>query len=114
MATTVKFFRDADGFFCGISFSDHARSEDNPDKSTGTRLCAAMSVLSSYVEALAECAAVDYDLNVEVVPPTRRVAWDRCFAMQTPVSALYNTVLSLAAQYPDFVKVETETLQRDE
>ncbi len=111
--TTVKFFNNGEGFYCGVGFYDHARSEDNPDVDTGSRLCAVMSALSSYAEVLAETAAVDYSLGVTKAPPSRVIMWGVCYAMQTPVAALFHTVRTLAAQYPDFIKVEEE-IWRDE
>ncbi len=111
MATTVKFFQDADGIYVGVSFSDHARGEDNPDKETGMRVCAAMSVLASYVETLAECAGVDYEIKVEKEPPLREIRWKRQFALQVPITALYNTILSLSAQHAEFVEVKIETIK---
>ena len=113
MATTVKFFSNSEGFYCGVGFYDHARSEDNPDVDTGSRLCAVMSALSSYVEVLAETAAVDYGLSVTKTPPSRVITWEAYYAMQTPVAALRHTVRTLAAQYPEFVKIEEEAVDGD-
>ena len=111
--TTVKFFNNGEGFYCGVGFYDHARSAGNPDNDTGSRLCAVMSTLSSYAEVLAETAAVDYSLNVTKAPPSRVIAWGVCYAMQTPIAALFRTVRTLAAQYPEFVKIEEETIDGD-
>ena len=33
--------------------------------------------------------------------------------MQTPIAALFRTVMTLAAQYPEFVKIEEETIDGD-
>lgn len=111
MSTTVKFFNNGEGFYRGVGFYDHARSEGNPDCGTGSRLCAVMSALASYVDVLAETAAVDYKLCVTKMPPSRVITWNVCYAMQTPVAALFHTVRTLAAQYPDFIKVEEETMK---
>lgn len=111
--TTVKFFNNGEGFYSGVGFYDHARSEGNPDCGTGSRLCAVMSALSSYAEVLAETAAVDYSLNVTKAPPSRVITWGVCYAMQTPIAALFRTVMTLAAQYPEFVKIEEETIDGD-
>lgn len=113
MATTVKFFNNGEGFYCGVGFYDHARSEDNPDHGNGSRLCAVMSAFASYVEVLAETTAVDYDLRVTKAPPSRVITWGVCYAMQTPIAALFRTVMTLAAQYPEFVKIEEETIDGD-
>lgn len=111
MATTVRFFRDGDGFYCGVGFYDHARGLDNPDVDSGSRVCSAMSVLAAYVEVLAECAATPYRLDVRKDPPSRCVTWPVSFAMQTPTAALHRTVSALAAQYPDFVVVEEKAVE---
>lgn len=111
MATTVRFLRDSDGFFCGVGFYDHARGADNPDVDSGSRVCSAMSVLASYVEVLAECAATPYRLDVRKEPPSRCVTWPVSFAMQTPVAALFQTVSALVVQHPGFVALEEETVE---
>lgn len=111
MATTVRFLRDSDGFFCGVGFYDHARGADNPDVDSGSRVCSAMSVLASYIEVLAECAATPYRLDVRKEPPSRCVTWPVSFAMQTPVAALFQTVSALVVQHPGFVALEEETVK---
>ena len=114
MATTVRFLRDSDGFFCGVGFYDHARGADNPDVDSGSRVCSAMSVLASYVEVLAECATTPYRLDVRKEPPSRCVTWPVSFAMQTPTAALHRTVSALAVQYPEFVIVEEDVIKGEQ
>lgn len=112
MATTVKFFRDANGFYTGVGFYDHARSEDNADTETGARVCAALSVLSSYVEVLADTASAvngseRYKLKACSEPPSKEITVTPQYDLQIPLAALAKTILLLSVQYPDFITAET-------
>lgn len=111
MPTTVTFDNNrADGRI-EISFAGHSAAKQG-DRDTGLRLCATMSTLASVVEAYIETLGIAYSLSVcpgdMGGPPMRIIGWESSDGeiMAPMFEAVKQMVFLLAAQYPEYIKVQ--------
>lgn len=116
MPTTVRFFRDKDRRCVRVDFSGHALSDVEAskyegDSLDGVRVCAGVSLLSSFMEMLVMLGAERYEVNTSKDGPEgipmKSFRWDAdAEAMQVPVEALYRTVQALSVEFYPFVHVQ--------
>lgn len=82
-----------------ITFCGHAERD--------SRVCAAISALSSYFEGLVEQCAEGYWIEAERRSALKRITWiGRSPEVEAGAEALRRTLRRLASQYPGVVKID--------
>lgn len=99
MPSTVTFYKDRSGKFRAVRFFGHARrvTEEDATSLRGLQVCAALSALSQFAEALGEESDAGCRLHISKKKPLRAVEWLDCESMQAAASALFNVLRSIAA-----------------